>query len=280
MRSNPSVWLAILAVVIVSCKGEHSRAGEARAAVRDAGTGAVAAAKAGALLGNAVRGASLYAEHCSGCHGVDRRGEGPSRGRLSVAPRDLRDPLFLVTRGEGALARTALEGGAAVGLSKEMPRFLGELSEQDALDVATYLKQGAVSLEECFPEGTHYALLARYSEGTFVGVYGAAIPEGGRPVVVAGLEQLPLDARKLGYVLLTDVSPPQGGQAPGAVTAGPDGTPTGVKVALPRGERERAEAELGKTLERYAPALKAVAQGKSPPGYRRAAGSGVPGAPQ
>jgi len=288
LRINPfiwrSVWWVILPLVLVSCKGEHSNPSRAPVGGRDGGPSGTERTAERApppgTNGDAARGAGLYGEHCAGCHGEDRRGAGPSRSRLSLAPRDLSDPLFLVTQGEGALARTALEGGAAVGLSKEMPRFFGELSEQDALDVAAFLKQGAVSLEECFPEATHYALLARYGEGTFVAAYRAALREGGHPSVVPGPEQLPPEARKLGYVRLEDVDLPQGGQVPGAVVARPDGTPLRVQVALARRERVRVEAELSQTLARYAAGFQAVAQGKPPPGYHRKSVSVPPGTPR
>jgi cytochrome c553 len=270
MRSGPTNWLWILAFVTVSCKGERPPPSPP---VQPPPTPTVPIRAP--ARGDDARGARLYEEHCSSCHGEDRRGDGRARGRLAAAPRNLTDRLFLALRGDGAIARTVLQGGAASGLSKEMPRFAGELSEQDALDIAAFLHRGGVALEDCLPGGTHFLEVGpRGGPDVFLAAYGSSIPEGGQPVLLREPEQVPLDARKLGFVMLTELPLPRGTKVAAAIVADGEGRPTSVRLALPPPERAGPEAELTRGLAGHAPVLQAIAAGRTPPGYR---GAGVRG---
>lgn len=258
MRDSSTIWAAILALLTVSCKGEKP--------AQPLATRAPASMTASQRAAEVARGAALFGEHCTPCHGEDRRGHGRARAKLTLEPRDLSNPLFLVTKSDDALVRTMLGGGASVGRSKEMPKFSDELSEQDAEDVVTYLRASAVSLEACFPQATHYVEVGPAGGDALLAAYASAVPAGGRPVVLEKVEEVPLDARKLGYVMLTELVVPNRGPTPAAVVGGTDGQPLRLSLALPPGERERAEAQLSKQLlERAAPVLKAVAEGRPPP---------------
>ena len=58
---------------------------------------------------------------CSTCHGADGRGDGPAGKALKPPPANFTDPAFQKSRTDEQLAKTILEGGAAVGKNPAMP---------------------------------------------------------------------------------------------------------------------------------------------------------------
>jgi mono/diheme cytochrome c family protein len=118
--------------------------GMARAALAMAATLPLAclsaAAGNGEPRGDAARGAELYREKCSLCHGA--RGAGwdwsqkvqrppvPVPDLASVAP----------TRSDQYLFDVVREGGEAVGRTRFMPAFGFQLSDADVWDVVAYLR--------------------------------------------------------------------------------------------------------------------------------------------
>jgi cytochrome c553 len=211
------------------------------------------------VVGNIEHGWQLYQELCVSCHGAGRRGDGEGRFVLKALPQDLREPLFLVRRTDSELVRAILQGGLAVRRSKEMPAFAAELSEQDAQDLVALLRGDAITLEECFGEATHYrrAFLEQGGQPVLA-AYATGEPRTGRPVVLKGDEPLPPGARKLGYVLFSQVTLPGAGPTPIAFVADPRGTLTGVRVALPEPHARRARADLEDAVLRRGSKLTAL----------------------
>lgn len=202
----------------------------------------------------------LYQEHCASCHGPGRRGDGEARLSVKAAPQDLREPLFLVKRTDDELARAILQGGAVVRRSRDMPGFAAELSEQDTQDLIALLRGDAISLEECFAEATHYqrAFVERGGPPVLA-AYAAGARGQGRPVVLKMDEPLPAGARKVGYLLFTEMTLPGAGPTPTAFVADGQGTVTGLRVALPEPHAQRARADLEDVVLRGAPKLPELA---------------------
>ncbi|RMF45370.1 MAG: hypothetical protein D6753_00345, partial [Planctomycetota bacterium] len=69
----------------------------------------------------------LFRLHCSTCHG-DGSGNGHVAQTLKVKPRDLRDGRWQQSVDDARIRRVIRDGGAAVGLSPEMPAFGEKLS--------------------------------------------------------------------------------------------------------------------------------------------------------
>ena len=82
-----------------------------------------------------TRGAPLYAQHCSVCHGASGVGDGPAGVGLTPPPANLRDA--------ARLDRLSLYGiFSTLGLGVEgtdMPSFADQLDERQRWDLATYI---------------------------------------------------------------------------------------------------------------------------------------------
>ena len=68
-------------------------------------------------------GAALFASWCKSCHGADGRGTPAATTRLEVPPADLRECKGSTAETEDRWVKIVAQGGAAFGLSLDMPAF-------------------------------------------------------------------------------------------------------------------------------------------------------------
>src|SRR5216117_313682 len=68
-------------------------------------------------------GAALYQAWCSKCHGADGRGKAAATARLAVPPADLQECKASTAETEDRWVNIVAQGGAAFGLSLDMPAF-------------------------------------------------------------------------------------------------------------------------------------------------------------
>lgn len=89
------------------------------------------------------RGQSLYARHCSHCHGEDGRGTGPAAAALAHKPADLTNHFHQPPHdGDAYLFWRVSEGGTVPpfsGMGSQMPAFKHLLSEGERWDVLAYV---------------------------------------------------------------------------------------------------------------------------------------------
>jgi mono/diheme cytochrome c family protein len=90
-----------------------------------------------AMEGDLVRGEVLFQTHCTRCHGREGQGDGADAASLSIRPRDLTDG-YVRKLSRKHLDRVIRDGGAAVGLSKDMPGFGDTLSEHDIASLIAF----------------------------------------------------------------------------------------------------------------------------------------------
>jgi mono/diheme cytochrome c family protein len=98
------------------------------------------------LPGNATtlrRGAQVYDQNCSACHGPNGYGDGPSGQQLSPRPADLAWLARSHMVGDQYIYWTVAEGGQPVGSA--MPAFKSVLSQRDIWAVVTYVRRGVGS---------------------------------------------------------------------------------------------------------------------------------------
>src|SRR5436309_13288028 len=67
--------------------------------------------------------AALYQAWCSKCHGTDGRGRAAASTRLAVPPGDLQECQASTAEPEARWIELVTRGGAAFGLSPDMPAF-------------------------------------------------------------------------------------------------------------------------------------------------------------
>ncbi|MGE8406079.1 MAG: FTR1 family protein [Pseudomonas sp.] len=88
-----------------------------------------------AITPDPTRGAPLYAQHCSVCHGDSGLGDGPAGVGLEPAPANLRDATRL-----DRLSLYDLYNTLGLGIEgTDMPSFADQLDERQRWDVATYI---------------------------------------------------------------------------------------------------------------------------------------------
>lgn len=82
-----------------------------------------------------------FTAQCSKCHGESGRGDGPAGASLPVKPRNFADCSRMSKESDERIFNTIRGGGAAVGLSKEMPPWHEAFDDHEISDLVTYVRQ-------------------------------------------------------------------------------------------------------------------------------------------
>ena len=91
-------------------------------------------------LGNYETGKKVYMTHCVFCHGEQADGKGYLAVNLGPpAPRDFRLPILAATHPD-TLKHVILKGGAANGLSDNMPAWEGTLLDDEVTHVIAFIQ--------------------------------------------------------------------------------------------------------------------------------------------
>jgi mono/diheme cytochrome c family protein len=81
-----------------------------------------------------------YAIYCAKCHGDGGRGDGVYATKLHQRPRDFTDCAVMAKIPDATIVKVIEEGGAAVGLSNEMPDWQGALDDDEIAALAKYIR--------------------------------------------------------------------------------------------------------------------------------------------
>ncbi|SET03793.1 high-affinity iron transporter [Pseudomonas sp. NFR09] len=91
--------------------------------------------QAPAITPDPTRGAPLYAQHCSVCHGTAGAGDGPASVGMTPSPANLRDAVRL-----DRLSLYAIYNTLGLGVEgTDMPSFADQLDDRQRWDLATYI---------------------------------------------------------------------------------------------------------------------------------------------
>ena len=96
-------------------------------------------------------GAALYREWCATCHGRDGRGEAARQTRLSVRPANLAECRSSTAETDEAWSGIVRDGGAAFGLSLDMPAFRDGATPEQLRAVVRYIR--SLCSERGWPPG-------------------------------------------------------------------------------------------------------------------------------
>jgi mono/diheme cytochrome c family protein len=241
-------------------------------------------------LGDLENGALLIRVHCAACHGVDARGGGELASRLPVRVYDLRDPAYLATRSDGALAAAIAKGGAKdKGGVRVMPAF-PLLSNLDLWDIIAYLRNGQLNVADFFPDARFFtakkytfdknaqlrlekefghSLSAQDKEITLVAVFGQGTGGGPEalPADPINLDRL-LPKEKVGYLVFAELPFGQKRVTTGLAIS-KDGKILKVASIGPTGSDRLVEgyqAFIGLGAKGQTDLLKPASKGKAKPG--------------
>lgn len=116
-----------------------------------------------------ARGAPLYAQHCSVCHGDTGGGDGPAGVDMTPPPSDLRDTTRL-----DRLSLYAIYSTLGLGVEgTDMPAFADQLDDRQRWDLATYIASFSVDPATAKAEKTYnIADLARQTPAEVLAVEG------------------------------------------------------------------------------------------------------------
>jgi mono/diheme cytochrome c family protein len=139
-----------IALAWAAC-GRSESTGEAPAPPPQPAAGApapAAAAPAAAAPGAAhtpgsadpARGAAIYAQSCTNCHGPRGAGDGPLAASLDPKPAHHNDGAYMNALSNEHLFKVVKEGGASVGKSPLMAPWGGMLSDAQIWDVVAFVR--------------------------------------------------------------------------------------------------------------------------------------------
>jgi len=81
-----------------------------------------------------------YKIYCSRCHGDEGHGDGPDAATLTAHPRNFTDCAAMAKIPNDTLFKAIKDGGAAVGISGEMPSWGTGLSGEDIKGMIKYVR--------------------------------------------------------------------------------------------------------------------------------------------
>lgn len=87
-----------------------------------------------------LAGAGDYVRFCSFCHGNEGKGDGLNAFNLKTRPRDFTDTVAMKGKTLASLTKVIRAGGAASGLSKDMPPWGNTLDSVQIGTIAQYIK--------------------------------------------------------------------------------------------------------------------------------------------
>lgn len=93
-----------------------------------------------ALTPAGQKGRALYAYYCAICHGKTGKGDGFNSYNLTTPPMNFTDSAKMTSLSDKQIEKTILEGGAALGLSPEMPAWGGVLTQTQATDLTVFIR--------------------------------------------------------------------------------------------------------------------------------------------
>jgi len=127
--------------------------------------------QAPAITPDPTRGAPLYAQHCSVCHGNSGAGDGPAGVGLTPPPANLRDAARL-----DRLSLYAIYNTLGLGVEgTDMPAFADQLDDRQRWDLATYIAEfTAVPAAAKSEQPFNLADLARRTPNEVLAADGAA----------------------------------------------------------------------------------------------------------
>lgn len=84
--------------------------------------------------------AKTYLMFCATCHGKNGKGDGPAAASLNPKPRDFADCKVMAKISDKTIFRAIKYGGAAVGVSSQMPGWAAGLSDNDIHGLVHYVR--------------------------------------------------------------------------------------------------------------------------------------------
>jgi cytochrome c oxidase cbb3-type subunit 3 len=81
-----------------------------------------------------------YKIYCARCHGDEGHGDGADAGSLKAHPRDFTDCAAMSKIPDDTMFKAIKDGGAAVGVSGDMPAWGTGLSDDDIHAVMNYVR--------------------------------------------------------------------------------------------------------------------------------------------
>lgn len=118
MNTHTALALALCAGLALAGCGK--KGGEAAPTADTAGAPSATAAAAAPAEDPAAAAKKKFKE-CVVCHGEDGKGDGPGAAALNPKPRNYTDPKWQDSITDDQIAKTIVQGGAAVGKSPAMP---------------------------------------------------------------------------------------------------------------------------------------------------------------
>jgi cytochrome c oxidase cbb3-type subunit 3 len=83
---------------------------------------------------------TTFMVYCARCHGESGQGDGADGASLAVKPRDFSNCALMSKIPDATIINAIKNGGASVGVSKDMPAWGEGLNDQQIHDLAAYVR--------------------------------------------------------------------------------------------------------------------------------------------
>jgi mono/diheme cytochrome c family protein len=139
-------WRNLTPIVGILCllsvlPGRNGQGSQTASEDRPAATGFLLPQKPkSALTPSEQKGRVLYAYYCALCHGQTGKGDGFNSYNLANPPKNFTDSAQMASVSDKQIEKAILGGGAALGLSPQMPAWGGVLTQRQASDLTAFLR--------------------------------------------------------------------------------------------------------------------------------------------
>jgi mono/diheme cytochrome c family protein len=139
-------WRSLIPAVGILClllvfSGQNGQGSQTASEGHPASSGFLIPQKPKSMLTPAEqKGRALFAYYCAICHGKTGKGNGFNSYNLSKPPRNFTENAQMASLSDSRIKRAILAGGAALGLSPQMPPWGGVLTERQASDLTAFIR--------------------------------------------------------------------------------------------------------------------------------------------
>ena len=105
-----------------------------------ASAASLVATAASSVLADADSAKTSYTTFCVKCHGEGGKGDGAAAAPLKTKPRDFTDCARMSKISDDTLFKVIKEGGAAAGLSPDMPAWKDGFEDPEIKDLVAYVR--------------------------------------------------------------------------------------------------------------------------------------------
>jgi len=134
------ILAGVLVLIVLNLPGEGQKPGGEGPEAKGKAAGFSLPRRQTTLTFVERKGKTLYDFYCVLCHGATGNGDGFNSFNLTQQPAKLADPHLLAKLSDAQIMAVVKKGGAALGLSSQMPSWGSLFKDQDITSLIAYVR--------------------------------------------------------------------------------------------------------------------------------------------